>query len=53
LEKGNTVVIDGAGRLTRASFNFNEQRALAHNWFLHCVSINPLLKTQLENLNND
>jgi glucosamine 6-phosphate synthetase-like amidotransferase/phosphosugar isomerase protein len=53
IEKGSSVVIDSAGNLSRGGFTFNEERALAHNWFLHCVSINPQLKQQLENLNND
>ncbi|MDR3288716.1 MAG: hypothetical protein LBT22_04750 [Peptococcaceae bacterium] len=52
LRKGGIVCISSAGELSSASFTFQEDLAISHNWYMHEITETEELKKQLEQLNN-
>jgi glutamine phosphoribosylpyrophosphate amidotransferase len=50
--KGEIVKISSEGNVERCCFNFNEEGAIKHNWYMHQIVGNHELEMQIKNLNN-
>lgn len=52
LQKGDIVRITQEGELSRGCFEYREERAIYHNWYMHQIISTPVLEQQLSYLNN-
>jgi glucosamine 6-phosphate synthetase-like amidotransferase/phosphosugar isomerase protein len=53
ISKGDILRISAGGELARCRFNFNEARAIKHNWYIHEPLATPELMQRIGELNNE